>query len=103
MTTDQEDQSHEVPLLLPPTPAESGGAPNLDIKSNGSIKFDALGPLVVNSDGTLSRISNWTEMSEIERARVVRVLLARNTIRLANEEKKLDQDGAPGTDTPPSG
>ncbi|KAF9508808.1 hypothetical protein BS47DRAFT_1332567 [Hydnum rufescens UP504] len=103
MATDQENQSPEVPLLLPPLPAKSDGAPTLDINSNGSIKFDALGPLVVNSDGTLSRISNWTEMSEIERARVMRVLLARNQIRLANEEKKLDQNRAPITDTPPFG
>lgn len=32
---------------------------------------DQLGPLVRNSDGTLSRIGNWQEMGEKERARLL--------------------------------
>lgn len=46
-----------------------------------TVKLDHMGPLVVNKDGTLSRISNWAEMSEIERANTVRILGKRNMIR----------------------
>ncbi|KAJ7260890.1 hypothetical protein B0H12DRAFT_1013758 [Mycena haematopus] len=73
-----------------------------------AVKLDDLGPLVVNSDGTLSRISNWAALTAAERANTIRVLSARNKlvavyihfginrtndmpgrIRLANEEQKL--------------
>ncbi|KAI9509897.1 hypothetical protein F5148DRAFT_977556 [Russula earlei] len=47
-------------------------------QSVASAKYDALGPLVVNSDGTLSRITNWPEMTPTERERTFRVLVARN-------------------------
>lgn len=51
--------------------------------SNGgsTVKLDHVGPLVVNKDGTLSRITNWAEMSEIERQNTIRVLGKRNQIR----------------------
>ncbi|KAJ7468687.1 hypothetical protein FB451DRAFT_379174 [Mycena latifolia] len=54
-----------------------------------AVKIEDLGPMVVNSDGTLSRISNWSNMTEAEKERTLRVLSARNKIRLANEEQKL--------------
>ncbi|KAM0750791.1 hypothetical protein T439DRAFT_277615, partial [Meredithblackwellia eburnea MCA 4105] len=44
--------------------------------------FDKLGPTVVSADGTLSRIGNWQEMDDRERTRVLRVLGARNKLRL---------------------
>lgn len=31
------------------------------------VKMDALGPVVVNLDGSMRRISNWHEMTERER------------------------------------
>jgi predicted Fe-S protein YdhL (DUF1289 family) len=37
--------------------------------------------MVINSDGTLSRIGNWAEMSEAERQRTIRVLGKRNQLR----------------------
>jgi hypothetical protein len=40
------------------------------------------GPLVVNADGTVARISNWKQMTEAERANVLRVLGKRNKERL---------------------
>jgi len=61
---------------------------NLNVQGS-SIKLDDLGPMVVNSDGTLSRIANWSNMTEVEQARTLRVLSARNKVRLANEERKL--------------
>jgi hypothetical protein len=52
------------------------------------VKLDHMGPLVVNQDGTMSRISNWAEMSEIERQNTLRILGKRNQLRL----KKLRED-----------
>jgi len=43
---------------------------------------------VVNEDGTMSRISNWAEMADIEKANVRRILLKRNELRL----KKLREN-----------
>lgn len=47
-----------------------------------TVKLDHLGPLVVNKDGTLSRIENWAAMAEIERQNTLRVLGKRNQARL---------------------
>ena len=95
---------------LLPAPESSSGPPtdvkNIDVSADEAIKLDALGPMVVNSDGvslghylfrafeeilsvtvgtefsvfvqTLSRIANWEHMTEIERERTIRVLAARN-------------------------
>lgn len=52
------------------------------------MKLDALGPMVVNHDGTLSRIENWDQMSEIEQQNTLRVLNKRNKARLAALREK---------------
>ncbi|KAK8237047.1 hypothetical protein HDK77DRAFT_363617, partial [Phyllosticta capitalensis] len=46
------------------------------------VKLDALGPMVVNKDGTLSRIANWQKMTEIEKKNTLRILGKRNQLRL---------------------
>ena len=51
-----------------------GGAP---------VKCDAMGPVVVATDGSLSRITNWAEMSEQEQANTLRLVGKRNQSRLA--------------------
>ncbi|KAF8174702.1 hypothetical protein K438DRAFT_2023114 [Mycena galopus ATCC 62051] len=70
------------------TVTPEGNIPQLQ-PGGPAVKLDDLGPLVVNSDGTLSRISNWTTLTAAEKANIIRVLSARNKIRLANEEQKL--------------
>jgi hypothetical protein len=55
----------------------------LDVSGDGStVKLDHMGPLVVNQDGTLSRISNWEQMTEIEKKNTLRVLGKRNKLRM---------------------
>ncbi|KAH8986596.1 hypothetical protein EDB92DRAFT_1801792, partial [Lactarius akahatsu] len=72
--------------LLPAPPASSASddaaLKKLDVGSQSvaSAKYDSLGPLVVNSDGTLSRITNWPNMTHAERERTFRVLAARNQL-----------------------
>ena len=55
-----------------------------------TVTLDALGPVVVNSDGTLARISNWQEMSKIEQDNVMRVLPKRNKQRLDKLKQETD-------------
>lgn len=47
--------------------------------------------LVINENGTMSRINNWFEMNDIERANVNRVLLKRNRERLAKLKAAADE------------
>jgi len=80
-------------LMLPePDPSKDSSFTKLDAEG---VKLDELGPMVVNTDGTLSRIANWTQMTDMERGRTLRLLSARNKLRLANEEKK-QREGDPG-------
>ena len=71
-------------LPAPPTQEEEGQktlAKNKD-EDDSIVKFDNLGPMVVNSDGTISRIHNWQTMSDSERERTARLVNKRNQIRL---------------------
>ncbi|KAF7595425.1 hypothetical protein BBP40_006047 [Aspergillus hancockii] len=55
----------------------------LDVSGDGStVKLDHMGPLVVNQDGSLSRISNWEQMTDIEKKNTLRVLGKRNKMRM---------------------
>ncbi|KAI0310047.1 hypothetical protein OF83DRAFT_1156470 [Amylostereum chailletii] len=55
------------------------------------VQLDALGPVVINSDGTLSRITNWQEMTESERVRTLRVLIKRNRIRVSQQKEQAGE------------
>ncbi|WFD27617.1 hypothetical protein MNAN1_002618 [Malassezia nana] len=73
-----------IPLALPDThTASTAHTEQLDVQTSGSIKFDKLGPIVVNSDGTLSRVPNWQDMTDLEKERTIRVLSKRNQQRMA--------------------
>ncbi len=80
------DCGQSSPLLALPAPdqvpAEGESATQLTLGQSVSLQ-DELGPLVVNADGTVARISNWKKMTEAERDNVVRVLGKRNKERLA--------------------
>ncbi|KAF8626648.1 hypothetical protein AX15_004741 [Amanita polypyramis BW_CC] len=95
MSAPQKQQALEAGQIqmLPATTPISGGATKVDVDRK-SVKLDDLGPMVVNSDGTLSRVANWSDMTQLEQDRTLRVLGARNQLRLANEEQKLDNDGS---------
>ncbi|KAJ5570408.1 uncharacterized protein N7459_009838, partial [Penicillium hispanicum] len=100
-----ESQSQETPsqsskeqLYLPSSESSDAQQPHqLDLGAEGgsTVTLDHLGPMVVNVDGTLSRIGNWEQMTEIERKTTLRVLGKRNKQRLdalkaarAEEEQK---------------
>lgn len=81
-----------------PAPGSHGGedVTTLDVSGSGTtVKLDALGPLVVNVDGTMSRISNWDKMAEIERQNTLRIIGKRNQQRLAalREARGISEGG----------
>ncbi|GAA6036536.1 hypothetical protein JCM8097_003553 [Rhodosporidiobolus ruineniae] len=85
------------PLALPAPPEHKEDDPvKLDVNGEAFSLYDRLGPTVVNSDGTLSRIANWAEMGEAERARILRVLGARNQIRLEAKKAELEANSGSG-------
>ncbi|ORX98061.1 hypothetical protein K493DRAFT_313825 [Basidiobolus meristosporus CBS 931.73] len=71
------DEHSEKPTLGLPAPD-----PNNPVEGGTTFRLDELGPVVVNEDGSISRIDNWKEMTEIERKNVYRILLKRNKERL---------------------
>ncbi|XXG97433.1 hypothetical protein Hte_003734 [Hypoxylon texense] len=83
-----DSSSQKVPLPLPAP--EAGDTTQLPVGGDG-VKLDHLGPLVVNEDGTMSRIANWAEMAEIERQNTLRVLGKRNKLRLDALKAKAAQ------------
>ncbi|PNY26963.1 Uncharacterized protein TCAP_03108 [Tolypocladium capitatum] len=67
-----------------PAPGDGRGVTTLDVSGDGTtVKLGALGPLVVNQDGTMSRVANWADMTGIERENTMRILGKRNQLRLA--------------------
>ncbi|CAE7226402.1 prlC [Symbiodinium sp. KB8] len=60
------------------------------------VKMDRLGPLVINTDGSIARINNWHEMTEHEQTNTLRVLGKRNKMRLAKLQQEL-HEGASAT------
>ena len=67
--------------LPAPDPSGDPSVPKLDV-NGGTIAFDAMGPVVVNDDGSLSRISNWSKLTERERETTQRRIAKRNAERL---------------------
>lgn len=61
-----------------------------------TVKLDHMGPLVVNKDGTLSRIANWEAMAEIERQNTLRILGKRNMLRREGLERASREAGGGG-------
>ena len=69
------------PLALP----ASDGAQSVAVGGE-AVAMEELGPIVINTDGTTSRITNWHEMTPAEQEKTRRVIVARNAKRLAKLE-----------------
>ncbi|KAG8715971.1 hypothetical protein FRC11_012116 [Ceratobasidium sp. 423] len=92
---------HSVPLALPAPEYGSTNDPGVTTLEVGgkSISFDRLGPMVVNSDGTLSRIANWPEMTPAEQNNTIRVLSKRNQLRTSTFAQAQATNSTLGADT----
>ncbi|PYH97569.1 hypothetical protein BO71DRAFT_395997 [Aspergillus ellipticus CBS 707.79] len=91
----QQPQKGQKEYLALPDTASADSSTQLDVSGDGStVKLDHLGPLVVNQDGSLSRISNWEQMTEIERKNTLRVLGKRNKQRMeALKKSEAEAEG----------
>ncbi|CEL02503.1 hypothetical protein ASPCAL03672 [Aspergillus calidoustus] len=90
-----ESETATKPLLALPPSESTDPTHQLDV-NGGGVKLDHLGPLVVNADGTLSRISNWAQMTEIERRNTLRVLGKRNKERMDALKANQEEEGGNG-------
>ncbi|RSM00548.1 hypothetical protein CDV31_011762 [Fusarium ambrosium] len=95
-STTPEDKSNKQPLPLP-APEEDTAAVRGDgvtaLRVGESVRLDALGPLVVNADGSMGRVGNWAGMTEGEREATLRLLGRRNKQRLeALKAKKAEEE-----------
>ena len=67
---------------LPAPSGDDASVPKLDINSGEAIAMDAMGPVVVNDDGSLSRIANWPMLTDREKEVTQRRIAKRNNERL---------------------
>lgn len=86
-----------IPQLPPPSGEESNEIPKL--KLGETIRFEDMGPIILNVDGTTRRIANWDKMTDQEQKATWRRISKRNEERRkqllqqaeAEEAKKEDE------------
>ena len=98
--TGEASGNEEGSTTLPQLPA---GDPNDKtvpvLKLGESMKFEEMGPVVINTDGTTRQIANWDKMTEHEKTVTWRRISKRNAERRAMlEEKMRAETGETGED-----
>mmetsp|Transcript_43902 Transcript_43902/g.70589 ORF Transcript_43902/g.70589 Transcript_43902/m.70589 type:complete len:112 (+) Transcript_43902:147-482(+) len=91
---EEEGKKDKRPMLALPAPSDAKRSETNTLKLGENVKFDKLGPVVINSDGTISRIANWDKMTETEKETTYRVLVKRNNLRrkrLLEQQEKSKQ------------
>ena len=83
-----EEQTTEEEILALPSSSADGSAHQLNI-GGSSHSMDYLGPMIVNADGSLRRITNWDELSPEEQANTKRIVVERNRKRLLKLKEKM--------------
>ncbi len=85
------DTSGELPQLPPPDP--NSKLPS--IKLGETIRFEEMGPIILNTDGTTRRIDNWDNLTEREKEVTWRRISKRNEERrqmlLQKQQEMLNQ------------
>ncbi|CCJ29611.1 unnamed protein product [Pneumocystis jirovecii] len=69
----------QTPLMLPAVPSNPSATTGVP---QATLRLDQLGPVIVNSDGTLARIDNWAALTDAEKRNIERLLVRRNCARL---------------------
>ena len=81
-------------LMLEDGPAGSSKYSDMNTSTTSTgggedtFKLDELGPIIINSDGSMSRIPNWATMDDNEKATAQRLIAKRNERR----KKELKQE-----------
>ena len=89
-TSKDENDEQQTEFLKLPEPS-SDDIPTL--KLGESMTFHHIGPIIVNVDGSTSRIGNWDEMSKVEQEIAWKRISARNQKRRDALLKKNQEDG----------
>ena len=80
------------PILSLPPPESEDEVKKLEV-GGSAIKLDALGPVIVNTDGTMRRIENWDKLSKHEQETTLRRIGKRNQERLkALQQQQEEKD-----------
>jgi hypothetical protein len=78
----------DIPLL----PASDPNSDIPSIKLGETIKFEEMGPIIINMDGTTRRIDNWNEMTKQEQAVSWRRIAKRNEERRKLLMEKMEEE-----------
>ena len=96
-SNDQAEKTEEEEPILQ-LPEASGDSSIPSIKLGDSIKFDAMGPVIINSDGSTRQIANWDKMTEHEQQVAWRRIAKRNEERrqalLEQQQQQQQQEQA---------
>jgi hypothetical protein len=82
---DQSAQNQQSPVEALPSPGggEAGSSDTIKLTVNGDkLDLDGLGPMIVNADGTVRRISNWEQLTAREKEVAWRRIAKRNQERI---------------------
>ena len=75
------DESTDEVLQLP-APGEVGSSQSQSLELGETLALDHLGPIIINKDGTLRRITNWSGLTANEKKHTLRKVSLRNQKRL---------------------
>ena len=92
MKSKEESKEEKEVLQLP----ESSNDPSIpSIKLGESIKFEEMGPVIINADGSTRQIANWDKMTEAEQQVAWRRISKRNEERRKAllEQQQQEQEG----------
>ena len=81
-----EDSNDSIKLLPEPSSLEK----SREIKLGEAVRFEELGPIIINPDGTTRRITNWVNLTKQEQASTFRLISARNKKRLSELQAKSE-------------
>jgi hypothetical protein len=97
--TSNNSKQSEIPQL----PAADPDSKLPSIQLGETIKFEDMGPVIINTDGTTRRIDNWDNLTEREKEVTWRRISKRNEERrkmlLQKMQEEEGQAGVPPTET----
>lgn len=68
-----------------------------------NIQLSELGAIIINSDGTMSKISNWHELTKPEQVKALRVIAKRNAKRKKDLISQTESEDGGVTDVGSAG
>lgn len=83
---DKEEVSEDV-LTLPAPVSSTILSDTTNTENSTTASLEDLGPVILNSDGTMSRIPNWKDLTDIEKDKTFRLITKRN----AKRKQELEQ------------